>query len=45
MHTANLDDGVYCVNMGFKLVTISSDSASLLGAAKSTVQRFRAATA
>jgi hypothetical protein len=45
MHTANLDDGVYNVNMGFKLVTISSDSASLLSAAKSTVQQFRAATA
>src|SRR5437588_11948688 len=31
--------------MGFKLVTISSDSASLLSAAKSTVQQLRAATA
>jgi 4-hydroxy-2-oxoheptanedioate aldolase len=45
MHTANHDDGVYYVNMGFKLVTISSDSASLLSAAKSTVQQFRTATA
>jgi hypothetical protein len=36
---------VYYVNMGFKLVTISSDSASLLSAATSTVQQFRAATA
>jgi len=45
MHTANHDDGVYYVNMGFKLVTISSDSASLLSAAKSTVRQFRAATA
>jgi hypothetical protein len=45
MHTANLDDGVYYVNMGFKLVTILSDSASRLSAAKSTVQQFRAAAA
>jgi 4-hydroxy-2-oxoheptanedioate aldolase len=45
MHTSHHADGVFYVNMGFKLVTISSDSASLLNAAKATVTQFRSAFA
>lgn len=41
MHTATHDDGIFYVDMGFRMVTISSDSASLLAAARDVVKRFR----
>jgi 4-hydroxy-2-oxoheptanedioate aldolase len=43
MHTANHDEGMYYIGMGFRMVTISSDSASLLAAARGVVKQFREA--
>jgi 4-hydroxy-2-oxoheptanedioate aldolase len=45
MHTGSIEEARYYLGMGFRLVTISSDSDGLAAAARNIVAQFRAAIA